>query len=99
MSRLCFNAHIVVPTPRYLTMLNQPYMRVLRRIAGHVRFSSGAIPDYQVRTLLAQPSIDCYLMKARLNYLKRVVRNNSRLLTAMLHLRVKWTKRTTTTDK
>jgi hypothetical protein len=88
MSRLCFNAHIVVPTPRYLTMLNQPYMRVLRRIAGHVRFSSGAIPDYQVRTLLAQPSIDCYLMKARLNYLKRVIRNNPRSLTAILHLRV-----------
>ena len=37
-SRLYYNAHVAVPTYRYLQVLNGPYMRVLRLTAGEVRF-------------------------------------------------------------
>ena len=38
MSRLLFNAHILVPGSAYIKELNQTYMRVLRKIIGAERF-------------------------------------------------------------
>ena len=74
-SRLLFNAHVVVPNAAYIATLSAPYMRVLRRRCGLMRFSknSAAISDFEVRRLLDMPSIDCMLVQLRLRYLRRLL--------------------------
>ena len=72
LSRLLFNAHIRVPSVGFIRILNQVYMRVVRRISNKMRFDKTAITDRAVRALASQPSIDCLLMRKRLIYLPRV---------------------------
>ena len=72
-SRLAFNVHTWVVTVPALRVINGPYMRVLRRIAGAMRFGPGAPSDYAVREQLQQPSIDCLIMRRRLLYVARIV--------------------------
>lgn len=74
LSRLLFNARVVVPSARYLRTLNAVYMRVLRRIAGHCSFGEKTISDIEVRRQLQMPSLDCFLVRARLRYLARLLR-------------------------
>jgi hypothetical protein len=66
---------------------NGVYMRVLRRIAGDVRHGHAEYTDIQVRAITKQPSVDCLLARARLQYAGRLVRNRPRSLLALLHLR------------
>ena len=96
LSRLLFNAHIVVPTARYLKIIGEVYMRVLRRVANECRFEK-CLSDAGVRAKLKAPSIDCLMMRARLRYLGRVLRNKPQALLAILAVRVNgqqlaWTK-------
>lgn len=88
LSRLLFNAHIVVPTLPYLKILNAVYMRVVRRTANRCRFEKTQ-SDLQVRVMLKLPSIECVLMRARLRYLKRVLKTAPRALVAILQLKHK----------
>ena len=67
LSRLLFNAHIVVPTLPYLKSLNAVYMRVVRRIANRCRFEKTQ-SDLQVRVMFKLLSIECVLMRAGLRY-------------------------------
>ena len=99
MSRLIFNAHVVVPNARYLRVLNGVYMRALRCIAGLCRYGSELekVSDLEVRGRLGAPSIDCILTKARLSYFRRVVKSALPSLLALLNTRVAnqhlpWTK-------
>ena len=87
LSRLLFNAHVVVPSAAYLTCLNAVYMRVLRRITGDMRFSEDTVSDIEVRNKLGMPSIDCVLQQNRLKYLRRILINQPRVLIAVLHHR------------
>ena len=85
MSRLTFNAHIIVPTARYIAILNQPYMRVLRRISGAVNVDGTAGSDLSVRKSTSQPSLDCILQRLRLRYLYRLLSRRPPTLMALLH--------------
>ena len=49
LSRLLFNAHVVVPTAKYMKVLNVVYMRVLRRICNECRYGEKKIRDVEVR--------------------------------------------------
>ena len=65
-----------------LRKLNTAYMRVLRRIAGEMRFGQ-CVKDIEVRESLNVCSIDCHLRKLRLRYLSRMIsRGPSALITA-----------------
>jgi hypothetical protein len=86
MSRLLFNVHILVPTNRFVKVLNFVYMRVLRRIAGCVRFSH-CESDYEVRRRLKMPSLQCILAKARLRYMRRIIIRQPQVLLALLAVR------------
>ena len=44
-SRFSFNAHSIVPSPRYVEILNRGNMRVLRRICGNMNFDGSAGSD------------------------------------------------------
>ena len=83
MSRLMFNIHIVVPTPKYLSIVNSVYMRGLRRIGNMCRHGH-TISDFEVRHQLKMPSIDCLFSRARLRYLARVIKHEPLSLTALL---------------
>ena len=48
LSKLTYNAHVVVPSPRYVKMLNAVFMRVLRMIAGHCRYQHSEIPVHRL---------------------------------------------------
>jgi DNA-directed RNA polymerase subunit RPC12/RpoP len=96
LSRLLFNAHVVVPTARYLKIIGEVYMRVLRRVADECKFQK-CLSDAGVRAKLKAASIECLLMKARLRYLGHILRSRPQALLAMLAVRVKgqalaWTK-------
>jgi hypothetical protein len=84
-SRLLFNVHVAVPTAKYLSILNGPYMRMLRRIFGEPRFERSAVSDFEVRRALGQPSIDCRVMSARLRFLPRVILHAPPVLRALLY--------------
>ena len=84
LSRLLFNAHVVVPTAKYSKTLNSVYMRVLRRISDDCSFGEKTIRDIDVRKKLQAPSIDCLLMRGRLRYLARIVKATPRALLALL---------------
>eukprot|EP00972_Heterocapsa_arctica_P070356 10392536-Heterocapsa_arctica.AAC.1 len=59
LSRLTFNAHVRLLQPRELCVLNNPYMRALRRIARELRHDiTTASSDLVVRKMLNAPSID-----------------------------------------
>ena len=89
LSKLLFNVHITVPSPRDIAAFNMVYMRVLRRIHGDVRYSQDTqFTDLQIRTILEQPSIDCILAKMRLRYAKRILTNRPRALIALLHVSI-----------
>jgi hypothetical protein len=49
LSRLLFNAHIIVPTVAYIRTLNGSYMRVLRRISGYMRYGEPTDADFSIR--------------------------------------------------
>ena len=83
-SRLFFNAHVRVLTPKELRILNSSYMKVLRRIAGMVRFNGSQPADVVVRELMNAPSVDCIIMKMRLQYLRRLLCSQCAPLTALL---------------
>ena len=68
-STLLFNAHIRVLDGRSLDILNSVYMRVVRRIAGHVRFEAGGLYDLEVRRIAYFCSVDCLIQRARIRYL------------------------------
>jgi len=82
-SRLMFNAHIVVPSAKYIRTLNPVYMRVLRRICDNCRFGHSE-NDLLVRQSADVPSVDCLLLRARLKYLARVCRHKLDTLRALL---------------
>ena len=84
-SRLFFNAHIIVPTPRYVEILNRGYMRVLRRICGTMNFDGTAGSDLLTRSQSSQPSVDCVLQRLRLRYLRRLLIRAPVTLLALLH--------------
>ena len=85
MSRLLFAVYITVPKPAELKKYNAVYMRVLRRVSGNSRFSANvAHTDLQVRQLMNQPSIDCWIARARLAYCGRLVRIRPKSLLALL---------------
>ncbi|CAK0884901.1 unnamed protein product, partial [Prorocentrum cordatum] len=86
LSRLLFNVHVVVPTRRYLQVLNGMHMRVPRRFGDAPRFGR-AETDLEIRTRLKQPSLDCLVMRARLRYLGRLVRSSPPALLALLAAR------------
>ena len=88
MSRLLFNVHIIVPTPRFIKTVNFVYMRVLRRTAGCMRFKR-CESDLEVRRRLKVPSMECLLARARLRYVRRIVLRKPRTLTALLAVRYK----------
>ena len=67
-STLLFNAHVRVLDGRALDVLNGVYMRVVRRITGHVRFEGGGLTDHEVRKVGCFPSIDCLIQRARIRY-------------------------------
>ena len=67
--------HTWTPGVRVLRMLNGVYIRVLLRITCDERYSDEAMSDYAVRTKLAQPSIDCVLIRKRLLYVGRIACN------------------------
>ena len=72
-----------------LRLLNGPYMRVLRRIAGLMRFGANDnLSDHEVRVLLDRPSIDCYVLRKRLAYVGRIVRRMPPKLTSFLRVSV-----------
>ena len=69
MSRLLFKAYVWTLRNKDMVLLHRPYMRALRRIAGAGWKSSEATPpitDSEVRRRLCAPSIECLLIKARL---------------------------------
>ena len=86
LSRLLFNVHTTVPTPKYIKQLNNVYMHVLRRIADKCRFER-TVRDIEVRQILCMPSIDCIIMISRLRYLSRLVQSRPPALLALLSSR------------
>eukprot|EP00973_Karenia_brevis_P001721 234277-Karenia_brevis.AAC.1 len=73
LTRLLLNVQIRVPSVRFVSIVSAVYMRVLRRIAGLMRYDGTACSDRQVRARLNQPSVDCLITRRRLMYLKRLV--------------------------
>ena len=77
MSRLLFKAHVWRLRHKDTVLLHRPYMRALRRIAGagwRPNESTPPIADSEARKRLGAPSIECMLIKARLQYLGIVCR-------------------------
>jgi hypothetical protein len=72
-SRLFSNTHTWAPKKSELKTLNGAYMRVIRRIAGEMRFTDVNLTDGEVRAKVGQPSVDCVLLRARLQYVGRLV--------------------------
>ena len=89
-SRLLYNvaAWPVVPLSAY-QMINAVYMRVLRRIAGRMRFSSGEHgTDSVVRAALGMPSLSVLVARWRLRLLASTLRCNLKPASALLATRV-----------
>ena len=62
-------------------------MRVLRRIAGRMRFEHSE-KDIDIRRYLKMPSIECILARARLRYIQRLVCRQPKVLVSLLASRV-----------
>jgi len=85
MSRLMYNTQCWHKCTRSMSIINSVYMRALRRIAGLMRFGAdGNITDFEVRSNLVKPSIDCLLMRKRLLYAARIQKCKSQSLSALL---------------
>lgn len=84
LSRLFFNVHVLVPSTRYIRILNGTYMRVVRRIAGCSRFHADVESDLIVRNALGVVAVDCLIQQARLRYLRRILVNKPIALQAVL---------------
>ena len=72
-----FKAHVWTLRHKDTVLLHRPYMRALRRIAGAGWKSNETTPpitDNEVRRRLGAPSIECLLIKVRLQYQGRVCR-------------------------
>ena len=72
MSRLLFKAHVWTLRHKDTVLLHRPYIRAFRRIAG-----AGWKPNETVAPIAdseVAPSIECMLIKARLQYLGRLCR-------------------------
>jgi len=63
-------------------------MRVLRRIAGCMRYKR-CESDLEVRRRLKAPSVECVFARARLRYVRRVVLRQPKTLLALLAVRYK----------
>ena len=89
-SRLFYNVFVWSSLSSWaLTKLNVMYMRVLRRIAGAVRFNADSgMTDLQVRVMLVVPSIECYISRLRLSYLVSLVSSPAHTLKALLAVTV-----------
>jgi hypothetical protein len=85
LSRLLFHAQVWVHNIKSTRILNGPYMRCLRKIAGHSRFDAKCdMSDLQVRMRLIQPSIDCLLMRKRLAFAARIIGARCQVLRVLL---------------
>jgi hypothetical protein len=83
-SRLFFNIQTLIITVSGLRVLNAAYMRVLRRVAGLMRFDTNACSDCEVRDKLLQPSIDCVLVRKRLAYAAPLAQKGPPVLVMLL---------------
>ena len=88
LSRLLYMVHTLVPTPKFVQVLQSVYMRVLRRMHNQCLFQRTEESDLELRRRIQQPSIDCLLMRARLRYFRRLVLSRPAVLVALLHSRV-----------
>eukprot|EP00972_Heterocapsa_arctica_P108574 15988393-Heterocapsa_arctica.AAC.1 len=88
LSRLLYNAHVLVPAMRYVRVLSSVYMRVVRRVFASPRFGPDD-SDLTVRRRFRLPSVDCLLRRARLRFLGRVVLRQPPALLAILGTRHK----------
>ena len=64
--------------------MNAMYNRVWRRVHGSPRFGRTDLTDLKVRMSLHVPSLDCYMRRARLKYLLRIVPAKLPALLALL---------------
>jgi hypothetical protein len=87
LSRLLYCTHVVVPTRRFLTTLNDVYMRGNRRIHDAVRAGPGVETDLQFRQRTRTPSLDCVLSRLRLMYVRRLIVRGPPQLVALLRQR------------
>ena len=84
-SRLCYNMHIWSHFPYHIwRIVNTMYNRLWRRVYGQPRFGRTECSDYQVRTALGVPSLDCLVRKRRLKYLSRLAAVDLPALHALL---------------
>ena len=89
-SRLLYNTELYVidgssSSLLVLRKLNSVYMRVLRRIAGEMRYGQKpCMRDIEVRIAFGIPSIDCRLRKMRLRYLSRMLAKGPAALVTLL---------------
>ena len=88
MSRLVFNLQVVVPSRRFLIILNDVYIRGHRRMHDACRIGDGCESDLAFRERTGTPSIDCLLCRARLRYIGRIVRSQPPSLIALLRQRI-----------
>ena len=88
LSRLVFNLHVVVPSRRFLIILNDVYLRCHRRMRDVCRTGDDCETDLAFRERTGTPSIDCLLCRARLRYLGRMTRAQPPALVALLRQRV-----------
>lgn len=86
-SRQFLNAHVRCLRPREQTVLNNVYMRVVRRIADAVGFDGEQVSDKKVRRASGTISADCLLLQNRLKYMARLERAKCAPLKAMSSLR------------
>ena len=85
LSRLLYQVYLWDDKPKPFRILNNVYMRVLRRIANMCRFDSECkYTDLHVREQLMQPSMDCLVSRARLLYASRVNKSRTPILRAIL---------------
>ena len=84
MSRLLFNAHVLVPTRSWIKRIGSVQMRVLRRIFGDPLVAKPRFSNMRLREQAGWPSVDCLLVRARLKYLRRLLNNRPEELLAVL---------------
>jgi hypothetical protein len=85
-SRLLFNCHVRIFKSRELLKLSAVYMRVVRRMSGQMRFDASSISDIEVRKAFNVPSIDCIVIRKKLQYWSRLAGSDSYALLSLLAL-------------
>jgi hypothetical protein len=85
-SRLLYNVQTWSKwTVAMYSKLNSVYMRALRRIAGMCRHGQPkTLPDHDVREVLGAPSLQCLIIRRRLELLSSVLRSEIGSLNALL---------------